>query len=525
MDEILIEGIVYPVGWSGDRLGFGEGAPWPVPLERLAAAIVALRRVLLDRLAGKSGERSGNALRLAAYHFSVIAAAVAEVALAVDVERETGFVLTGGPEIEWLRGQTDQIPGSVDRRPPLQPPSRMRNRIGRIARAAAWSSPAKWPRALLFPDAVAVTHNDLLRDVVAHSPQAIGFRHADEWLSAIHASSAGNYEDTAALLSLAESVTDHVAKAIGVAPELEARVARLLAAWLYGFLQTAWRDLQALENARLPSVLWSGTGGNWPARAFGIEVMRRGGTVRRFDHGCGFATVLDPQGAGLIELCVSTEFVTATPALADMVRKQIGPGCPARIEGGRGDPHYRGSPGPIRAPKKRPRVMYVTGAIVGFRKIWPVKVSDFGYLDWQFRVARALQTLDIELTFKPHPEGLFRGRPHPLSRLGHVETRMFEQAFDDTDVVIFDEPTSTTFWVAVASNCRVVLMNAGLAEFDPHLAPLIQSRVATVPVRWDASNRPQFEIGALEAAIHDQRPVDYRPLRRLMAGDGDAAGH
>src|SRR4051794_40368382 len=113
MDELLIEGIVHPIGWSGDRLGTGEGAPWPVPLDRLAAATIALRRVLLNSIAGKPGDRAGNALRLAAYHFSVTAVAVAEVALAIDTEAETGLVLTGVPEIEWLRGKTDQIPDSV----------------------------------------------------------------------------------------------------------------------------------------------------------------------------------------------------------------------------------------------------------------------------------------------------------------------------------------------------------------------------------------------------------------------------
>src|SRR5262249_23593871 len=149
-------------------------------------------------------------------------------------------------------------------------------------------------------------------------------------------------------------------------------------------------------------------------------------------------------------------------ALAEMVRKQVGSQCSTRIEGGTGDPHYRRAPGPIRLVKKRPRVMYVSGPTVGFRKIWPVKLSDFAYLDWQFRVARALQTFDIELILKPHPEGLFRGRPHPLSRVGRVESRRFEDAFDDVDVAIFDDTTSTTFWVAVTSNCRMVLMNAGL---------------------------------------------------------------
>jgi hypothetical protein len=523
MDDILIKGIVHPVGWNGDRLG--TGVPWPVPLKRLATAIVALRQVLLNYVVGKPTDRAGNALRLAVYHFSVSAAAIAEVALAIDAERESGLVLAGVPEIDWLRGHAERIPDARDGRGGNDAQSGLRRLAGRMARAASWSSPWRWPQVLLFPSAVAVTHNDLLRGEAAQSSEAIGFRHADEWLASIRASAPAGGKNVAAQRELADAVAAEVSRAIGVDPKLEVRVAGLLAARLYGLLETAWRDITALENARLPNALWSGTGGNWAARALGIEVMRRGGLVRRFDHGCGFATVLDPQGAGLIEFCASTDFVAATPTLADMLRKQMGPECPVRIEGGRGDPHYRVSPGPIRVQRKRPRVMYVTGAILGFRRLWPVKASDFVYLDWQLRVARALRTLDVELTLKPHPEGLFRGHPHPLGRVGRIEMRRFEEAFDEADVVLFDEPTSTTFWVAVSSNCRIVLMNAGLAEFDPRLAPLVQSRVATVPVHWDAANRPQIDLAALEAAIRDERPIDYRPLRRLLAGEGDAIRH
>jgi hypothetical protein len=525
MDEILIDGIIHPAGWTGDRLGAGEGAPWPVPVERLAVAIVAVRQTLLDRVVGRPDDRTGNALRLALYHFSVTAAAVAEVALAIEAEHETGLVLTGAPEIAWLRGQADQIPAVPTGRVRSEPLSGFRLWLGRMARAAAWSPTWKWPKALLSPDAVAVTHNDLLRSEAARSAKAIGFRHADKWLAAISTDAPAGDEATGTLCELANGVAGDVAKRIGVKPALEARVTRLLAGQLHSLLQRAWRDVRVLEHARLPDTLWSGTGGNWAARALGIEVMRRGGSVRRFDHGCGFATVLDPQGAGLIELCVSTEFVVATPELANILRKQVGRQSPASIEGGRGDPHFRRPPGPLRTQKKRPHVMYVTAAIVGLRRIWPVKACDFVYLDWQMRVARALRSLDVELTFKPHPEGLFRGRPHPLGRLGRVEARAFEEAFDDADVVLFDEPTSTTFWVAVSSNCRVVLMNAGLAEFDPHLAPLVESRVAIVPVRWDRANRPQFQLTALEAAIRDRRPIDYRPLRRLMAGDDEMRTH
>lgn len=525
MDDILIEGIVHPIGWNGEHLGAGAGVPWPVPLKRLAKTFVALRQVLLAQLADRSADHASNALRLAIYHFSVGAAAIAEVALAIDVERESGLVLAGVPEIDWLRGCVEQIPHAQDGHGRSEVPSGVRLLAGRMARAASWSPPWRWPQVLLFPDAVAVTHNDLLRGEAARNSEAVGFRHAEEWLASVRAGVPAGGENAAAQRVLADAIAVEVSKAIGVNSALETRVAGLLAARLHGLLEAAWRDVAALESARLPKALWSGTGGNWAARALGIEVMRRGGIVKRFDHGCGFATVLDPQGARLIEFCASTDFVTATPALADLLRKQMNPECPVKITGGNGDPHYRVPPGPVRAQRKRPRVMYVTGAILGFRRLWPVRAPDFVYLDWQLRVTRALKMLDVDLTLKPHPEGLFRGRPHPLGRIGRVEVRPFEEVFDEFDVVLFDEPTSTTFWVAASSNCRIVLMNAGLAEFDPYLVPLLQSRVAMVPVHWDPANRPQFDRAALDAAIRDQRPFDYRPLRRLIAGEDDAATH
>jgi hypothetical protein len=518
-DDVLIEGIVRPIGWSGERIGHAEGAPWPVPLESVAGSMTALRRILTTFISHQTQDPTYNALRLAAYHFSVAAAAVAEIALAIEREHSTGLVLTGAPEIDWLRGKCDRLPKTIPRGHRGPSRSWLRTQAGRIARAASWSAPARMPQALLYPDAVAVTHNTLLRAEARRSRYAIGFCHADDWFADSNARSPGRGEAPSELHELAETVALSVARAIGVNTELEARVGRLLAGQLRDLVEVAWFDLRILESACLPTVLWSGTGGNWSARALGIEVLRRGGSVRRFDHGCGFATVVDPLGARLIELCVSTEFVAATPTLADILRAQVGLDCSTRIEGGHGDPHYRRPPGPVRRPKQRPRVMYVTGAIFGVRRLWPAKMADFGYLDWQLRVAKALQTLDIELILKPHPEGLFRGRKHPLSRIGRIETRRFEDVLDEVDVVIFDEPTSTTFWVAVASNCRVVLLNTSLAEFDPHIWALIQSRVVDAPVRWDDRNCPQFDIETLHAAIHDRRAFDPVPLRRILTGD------
>jgi hypothetical protein len=162
--------------------------------------------------------------------------------------------------------------------------------------------------------------------------------------------------------------------------------------------------------------------------------------------------------------------------------------------------------------------MYVGSASIGFRYLYPPKPADFVYLDWQLRVARALAALDIDLVLKPHPEGIYRGRRHPLADVGTIETRPFEQALDDVDAVVFDYAASTTFSYTLASRCPMIYLDNGGAEFDPSMAAALAQRMRIVPVTADAQNRQRFDIGALKAAIFEQAPFDHTPFRRLLAG-------
>ena len=56
--------------------------------------------------------------------------------------------------------------------------------LRRLARMRTWTAPARLPRALLRPDAVAVSHNPLLCAVAANAGRAVGFRHAETMLDA-----------------------------------------------------------------------------------------------------------------------------------------------------------------------------------------------------------------------------------------------------------------------------------------------------------------------------------------------------
>ena len=156
------------------RLGEEPGVPWPVSAARLAAVTAAQRRALLARIEGPVGDPAVDALRRAAHHFAGDAGAVAEA--------DTGLRLEGVAELEALR--SDAAPEAAPTVASLAADDGTRRHLlRRAARVASWTPVARLPRALLAPGAVAVTHNALLCE--AARDHAIGFRHADEWMTAI----------------------------------------------------------------------------------------------------------------------------------------------------------------------------------------------------------------------------------------------------------------------------------------------------------------------------------------------------
>ena len=83
-----------------------------------------------------------------------------------------------------------------------------------------------------------------------------------------------------------------------------------------GSLATRAFDSVIKLVVRLPRALWSGTGGFAPARALGMEIKRRGGTVRRFDHGGTMSMMAEPYFLAHQEFAVSTDYVVPSPAVA-----------------------------------------------------------------------------------------------------------------------------------------------------------------------------------------------------------------
>ena len=450
------------------------------------------------------------------------ARAIVLTALAVSRAARSNARLAGtAPELIYLQRGEGPLPSRTD---PTLPPEPFRfPLLRRLARMRTWSGLTRLPRALFAPDAVAVSHNQLLRAVAAKSRQAIGFSHAELILDAARRRSHVNpvVPDSAAKLASA---------ILGAAPQIDEpyreRVFALVVAMARPHLRKAVADMAALRSAPLPGEIWTGSGGLYAPRAVGLEVLRRGGRVRRFDHGTPREFVATIETTTLLELAVSSDFVLATEGAARICRDELDdsllpPSRSVAIHGADGDPVFADVPaGRVRAQTgARLRVVYAPTQLLGFRQLLPALPPDVVHLDWQMRVAEALQELPIDFLCQAHPEGLLKNRPHPLETVAPTIRGDFDRQLQSADVFIFDCPTTTALWEVACTDARIVYLDMGAGSMTPKVARLFAERAIVIPVAHDENNRPVFDAGALRRAVLDNAPKpDPTPFRRLLAG-------
>jgi hypothetical protein len=375
---------------------------------------------------------------------------------------------------------------------------------------------------MLRPDILAISHNTLLHRAASGSRERVGFRHADLILADARFSHGGGADPDArdiaralARILLGDDVPEE---------PLTGRTLRLLETMAVPHLGRAMRDIAALREAALPSRIWSGSGGLYAPRAVGLEVLRRGGEVVRFDHGKPKGFVESRDFDAVVEYSVSSKFVVATEATAEISRRYSDLDLvPWRkniaIEGLDGDPTFASIPAKRPARSGKLRVVYAPTQLLGFRQLLPVQQPDVIYLSWQMQMVEALCALPVEFICQPHPEGLFGGKPHPLEGMADVRRGQFEQQLREADVFIFDYPSTTTMWQAACTDAKIVYLDMGSGVMTPEVAAAFAVRGTILPVAFDSANRPLLDNAALrDAVLSRQGPAGPSAFRHLLAG-------
>jgi hypothetical protein len=449
------------------------------------------------------------------YARAVVAAAVATGRAQAQGRRFVGMA----PEFAYLATGEGEVP--VRAKPILAAVQANFLLARRLARLATWTPARKLPKAFLAPDAVAVNHNELLIAGARQSGKAIGFRHAQAFLDQARQQGragpgTGGLENLLAAAVLGQDVTEE---------PYRTRALNILTALCRAHLDGAFRDMQALRGAHLPEEIWSGSGGLYAARAVGLEALRRGGRVVRFNHGAPMSFIEAREIDALLEMAVSSDVYLATEGAAQLWRTYRDESLYAwrgkvDIHGLVGDPVFARVPARRRLPAGRNlRVVYAPTQLLGFRQLLPAQPPDVIYLDWQMQVAEALRELSVEFICQPHPEGLLQHQAHPLETIATTIRGNFGAQIAQADVFVFDYAMTTTLWEVACTDARIVFLNIGCGRLTPEVAALFAKRARRIDVAYDEAGRPVLDRSMLaDAVLSNYGAIDPMPLRRLLAG-------
>ncbi len=396
--------------------------------------------------------------------------------------------------------------------------------LRRLVRVAEWSSISRIRRAYYQPTAVAISHNPLLRECAKRTDALIGFCHSE----VIFANCLSNKIQTSNDWQL---LVDKFINALFFGFDFDdSRVVRaiyLATREVEWWLERASNSLAAVRSVQnFPDEIWSGSAGYWPTRAISLEVKRRGGKVRRFDHsgGIGLNTLHHFWQFG--EFSLSSVYTVATPELARRVvatgaTKNLPVQGTVEIKGAAGDPQLRTMMS-IKRMKKgtRQRVLYLPLPLFGFRQVMPPLMPDLISLDWQMRILEMMLEFDMDLSCRPHPEGILKGQRHPLAHIAPVSPQSFEKHIEATDVFVFEYIQSTAFYEALCTDRRIVLIDMGLPIMIGDAREMLERRCRIVRAYYDECNRPHVDrLELAEAILGYGDDGDPSEFWHLLVGD------
>ena len=499
-----------------------DNLAWPVPPLSLGEMY---RNVLSNYLAlirGLSGEEQRIAILAMAPAIGVAATAF-EFALYTSNETASGLrVACQDPTFDFLAGKSAQIPapqtnGAAGKITAPRLP------IRRNMQVTSWWTP--WTRmvpTMLRPDAIAVGENELLIATARSSSVKVGFKHGGLFLRAARKHKAPPKNG---LTALASKIIRALAKCVEVEEEIWGRVETLLALNYLPLLERVSSDLNGLRRAsRLPKNVWSGTAGNYSTRAIGLEVMRREGTVTRFEHG-GTNGMMDyPEVLAFLELFATTELVLPSERMAANVRSSGAAELMPKTE----PIQIVSQPEAISPPKIDPakpaehgrrRVVYCPTLLLGFRRHAFSILPDPLSLDWTLRITEALLAMPIDLLCKPHPEGVFQGRAHPVAKMAETSYRRFEDEIEGADLFVFDRCHSTAFWTALNTDRPVVYLEATPPPLHPGIKDAMERRCRILHASYDDRNRPQIDpVAFRNAVVGGDSKVDPAEAQEILLG-------
>jgi hypothetical protein len=169
----------------------------------------------------------------------------------------------------------------------------------------------------------------------------------------------------------------------------------------------------------------------------------------------------------------------------------------------------------ICSASNRPKLLYAPHIYRGDRQLSPSQLWDPVHFRWHQTLSEIIKNACADVFCRPHPEGLLRGKQHPLDKIFKNEKRSFEVAMDDYDGLIFDSPNSRIFVHALISNKPIIFLNTVPNSFSLDVEPLIRKRCLMLDVSYDEKNFLCINSKTLLEGLGNPRPPNKAALEEI----------
>ena len=259
-----------------------------------------------------------------------------------------------------------------------------------------------------------------------------------------------------------------------------------------------------------------------------MSSSRRGGNVTLYGHGYFSGLAGQAESFLLSDVCIANDFVVETQHCASNLSKQLKK-LPykclkrARVRGFDGPSPLQDWVGQVETCTlniKSPKILYLPTILLGARQFFPPLLPDSIYLDWQFKLAQEMNDAGFDLKIRPHPEGAYKGKPHPLGNVFEIEERLFERCLSDYDILVFDYGQSTTFAKALCTKMPIIYLHLGTSIHNPKVAKMIGERCLRIDVEFDEHNNPILPSPRLSfaTAIENASAVNIGKFQKILMG-------
>jgi hypothetical protein len=401
-----------------------------------------------------------------------------------------------------------------------------------FARRLTFSRPSDLPfNVFRKSQTFAISHNELLIADARQKGLNHKFIHADTILKMIRKlpEEKADPQLETDINEAARGLSEHISQCLNTDEDVCRAVKSMLRSQIKSSLMEACMDWNRAKLASfIPMSLFCGTGGGYAVRLICMASSRRGGHITTYGHGYFSGLAGQAESFLISDVCIADDFVVETQHCASNLIRQLNRLPYKQIQRAR----VRGFDGmsPIKVwinqlerytlNTKSPKILYLPTVLLGARQLFPPLLPDAVYLGWQFKLAQEISDAGFDLTIRPHPEGAYKGKSHPLGGVFKIERRFFEHCLLDYDILVFDYGQSTTFAKALCTKMPMIYLHLGTSIHSPKVTKLISQRCAKLDVDFDTNNNPIVpSIGKiLDAAVANATKVNIGQFQKILMG-------